>query len=630
MPTSFRVPGRTLLASAIAATLVAATACGGGADGKGAAPTPKPQTADEAGRDLAQRLTSGDLAGFPVKSGDPSKDLADVLKGMGGLRPDVKMDQTIRNGTGATVNLDYTWPLSYPWTYRAKATLANDGGTWKLVWTPEAIHPSLSPETRLERTVGSGSRGGITGAQGAVLVGSSPALMVGIDKAKAGGAAETSARALAELLLIDPAAYADRVAKAPADARVDAIGVHRNALPWGALDRIPGAVQREMTLPVGRDPGFARSIVGTVTTATPADAAASQGRVGAGDIIGRSGLQERFDDTLRGGGESKVFLAPRAAEVGSTEPKKDTILADFQAREGTSVVTTIDANLQSAAEDVLVTANVPIAVAAVRTSDGAILAAAESPAGRGRPDATTGEFHPGLAASPAAVLALVRAGAKPSDKVTCEKSATVGGATIDRPASASASGSMTLAQAAARGCSPALAQQAGRVQPQAYADALADLGLTGQPDLGFAARLGAAGDLAAEGGRAQALAGTDQLTASPLGLAAMAATISSGRPVVPWVTERFRPTSDKQLAPEELKALQDLMKAGGASISGLQGGIDGDVDGRRVVVGYSKDIAYAVVIGDAKTSRVTAESLITKMAAGAARSGSTAKPTRKS
>lgn len=624
MPTTHATT-RTSLAAVLALGLMATTACGGG-DSKETAPTPKPQTAMDAGKDLAARLTAGELGDFPVKSGDPKADIDAVRAGMGGLRPQVKADDTIRQGAGATVNLDYTWPLSYPWTYRAKATLIHEDDTWKLVWKPEAIHPNLSDETRLERTSGDSHRGVITGSQGSVIVENAPALMVGIDKAKVAGAeAEASARALAELLLIDSEDYARRVAAGPEGKVVDAIAIHRNALPWGTLEKIKGAVQREMTLPVGRDAGFARSIVGTVTTATAEDAAASQGKVSEGDVIGRSGLQGRFDSQLRGGGASKVIVAPRGARVGSTKVTRDNTVADFPQRDGQSIASTIDLQIQSYLEDSLNTASVPVAAAAVRVSDGAVLAAGQSPASKGRPDSTTGEFHPGLAGGAVSALALIRSGAKPSDKVECDKSANVGGVTIARPDSVSASGSQTLAQAIARGCAPAVAQQAGRVQPQAYAEAAAALGLTGTPDIGFESKLGTVADTASEGARAQALAGTDGVTASALGLATMAASVSAGKPLVPWVTESLRPGPSGQLTPDEAKALQSIMETGvsGVSVSGMRGALEGDVDGRRIVVAYTKDTAYAVVVGDPKGAKVTPEQVVRQMQAGAARSTST-------
>lgn len=621
MSTFVHAQTRTLLAPVLAAAVLVTTACAG-SDSK-AATTPKPQTPKEAATVLAERLSAGDLGDFPIKSGDPRADLTEGLQGMGGLRPSVKVADTIRNGNGATVNLEYTWPMAYAWTYTAKAVLANEDGQWKLVWKPDALHPQLSSQTRLERTAEDSSRAGVTGANNAVLVGPAPALMIGLDKGRVQGAqAEASARQLAELLLIDPQAYAERVAKAPDGVVVDAIGIHRGGLPAGGLDRIPGAVQREMTLPVGRDPGFARSIVGTVTTATAADAAASKGRVAQGDVIGRSGLQEKFEEQLRGGGASKVFLAPRSAPPGSTKPTSTTTVADLPARDGTPVASTIDAGLQSAAEDVLVTANTPLAVAAVRVKDGAILAAAESPVGKGRPDSTSGAFRPGTTGGPVAALAALRSGMKMSDKVTCDKSVTVGGSRVDRPGTVSAEGSMTLAQAIARGCSPALAGLAGRVQPQTYAEAAAALGVTGTPDLGFPARLGAVADTTSEGAHAQALAGTDTITASPLGLAAMAASVASGRPQSPWVTESLRPPAAGQLSGAEAKDLQALMEAGrsSVSVSGAQGALEATVDGKDVLVLYTKDVAYAVVVSDEKTAKTSAVSLISRMEAAAARS----------
>lgn len=512
------MPARRALAVVAAAAIVVTSACSGGGE---PAPTPKKQTAEEAGRIIAERLSAGDLGDFPIKSGDPKTDLEDNIASMGGMRPKVTLDQAMRQGSGATLNLDYEWPLAYPWTYRAKATIVQEEGVWKLVWKPDALHPSLSEETKMERITEPSQRANLLGLSNAVL---------------------------------------------------------------------------------STDGGYAKTVAGEISMATQTDAKESKGRVAAGDMMGRNGLQQRFDNELRGGGATKVFLAPRAAKPGVTQPKSDNTLATYPGRPGTSIATTIDTNIQTAAEDTLSTMDAPISLVVVRVNDGAILAAADSRGAKAN-DSTAGAFHPGSAGGPVTALAALRSGMKTSDKVDCVK---------DKSTS-----QVSLESALAQDCD--LGGLGSRISGDAYAKAAASLGLGADLDLGFTNKTATVGTAGSDA----ALSGKDGMTISPLGLAAMTASAVSGRTQAPWATDRLRPKADGQLSGDEAKALQSLLKTGGnrSSASGLTGVLSSEVDGREVFIGHNKDLALAIVIGDAKNTKITPESISSRLLAGAARSG---------
>lgn len=601
---------RTRVPMALTATMVTLlSACASGSNGSAPKETPPPATVEDAAATVAKGLSAGDLGSFPVRSGDPKADLPVLLKGMNGLLPKVTVQEIRRAGNTATVDFDYAWPLSAEWAYESKAVLVDDKGTWKLSWEPSVLHPKLTAATRLERNRTSTDRGTITGRSSAVLVQNTPLQMLGLNKAAVPSVADqqNSARTIAEQVHLDPEAYQQKVAAAGPNAFVDAAPVRTEEMPAN-YSRTKGAESRTVTLPAAKSAGYARALLGSVGYATDQEIAASGGTVYPGDVVGQSGLQKSYDAQLRGRGGNKVYLVPRDAAAGSTRTSSDNLVADFPDSPGETLQTTIDDDIQTRVESAISSAKQPISIAVVRLGNGAILAAGDSPPARAGNDSTTGKLAPGLGAAPVSALALIRSGAKLSDKVTCAKSVTVAGQTIENPKGFSYNGnSMTLEQALARGCRTAVAQAASRLRPGDLEGAAKTLGLSRTADLGTPINFGAfpapSGELAA----AQALIGQGsegKVQSSPMALAVMAASVQARKTVNPSVVPGREATADgaAPLTDAEAKALQAMMKQSSGSYGQLKEAVTGEADGRQVLVGYSDAFAVAIVVADADAS----------------------------
>ena len=109
---------------------------------------------------------------------------------------------------------------------------------WQAAWDVATIEPSLSPSVTLDLVSLGAKRGDILGPGGLALVTNRPVVRIGIDRSKVGpGKAGASARDVARLVDIDPAAYATRVEAAGPLAFVEAIVFRQDEVPR----RRPGA-----------------------------------------------------------------------------------------------------------------------------------------------------------------------------------------------------------------------------------------------------------------------------------------------------------------------------------------------------------------------------------------------------
>ena len=598
--------------SSVAAVLALALLAGCGGNGPEGETEP---TAEQAGAVLAASLSKGTVEDVEIRSGDPEKDLPEIFKGMGGLRPEVTVAHVRHAGESAMIDLAYSWPLSSPWTYQTEAIMIQDGDDWELHWKPEIIHPRLNENTRLERVRGEATdRGNITGRGHTLLVQNLPMQLLGLNKTGLDpAAAEDSARRIADQLSLDADAYAAKVKAAPADAFVDALPVHREDVTT-AFKRIRGAQQRTLTLPAAKTTGYARALLGTVGYATQAQAAAG---IRPGDIVGTSGLQQMYDRELRGSTGNKVFITDRSAPVGQTKPRTAAIVADFPDVPGQSLATTIDDDIQTAAEKLLEDMKVPASVVVLRKDNGEILAAADSPLARRHNDSIESRIAPGLAAGPVAALALMRSGVDLSEKVTCEKEVVVGDRRFDNGEDYSGDGeTMTIAEAIADNCVTAVAQAASRVDPKKVTEAARTLGLATNYNLGILLNFGDYPTPPDAVAKAEALigeGGRGKVHVSPAAMAAMAATVDEKRTIVPFVVPGRDPQAGDAVVPltdAEQEELQDLMDDGPSGYGQMSAVSAGEADERTWAVGYTDTLAIAVMLQDDKSNYVTPAQIV--------------------
>ncbi len=288
--------------------------------------------AERAAAELAAGLAARDVSGveFADATGaEVNAAFAALVAGLGPQRPAVTVASVSRDGRSATAALSFSWTfpgVPQAWTYQTQASLTEVDRRWRTDWESAIVQPELDGTNRLTARRLYPARGELLGEAGDPIVVERPVFRIGIDKAQL-SAEESAASALrlARLLDIDERAYARQVAAAGSRAFVEALVLRRTAdnLPRGAQIRaIPGAlsIQDARMLAPTRD--FARPVIGTVGEATKESVDASGGAVVAGDLVGLTGLQERYDQQLRGtpGIRVQLVAASRADPSASPSP----------------------------------------------------------------------------------------------------------------------------------------------------------------------------------------------------------------------------------------------------------------------------------------------------------------------
>ena len=483
--------------------------------------------------------------------------------GMGDSKVQVAVDGVTESDDGdtATATLAYTWKLAGTdarWTTDGTAHLDRGGdGLWRVRLEPGLV--GLRKGERLDLTTEAAPRAPILGAGGVRIVTDRPVLRFGIDKTKVAPEDQpASARALARLVGVDADELVSRVKAAGEKAFVEAIVLRKpDAGPARAgLTDIDGAVAVPDTLPLAPTREFARPILGTVGAVTAEIVKESDGAYQPGDEAGLSGLQQRYDERLRG----TPALVVRAVS-GAGEPRE---LHRVDAVRGQPLRTTLDVDLQRSAEQILAGVGPASALVALQPSTGNILAAASGPGSAGYSTATLGRYAPGSTFKIVSSLALLRAGLTPSSPVSCPATTVVDGKTFknydDYPRAGL--GRITLRQAVANSCNTAFITERDRVDD--LASAAAALGLGVDHDLGFPIFLGSVPAPASETGHAASLIGQGQVLASPVAMAAVIGSVVNGSTVVP----RLLPDQEVEatdvpepLTAPEARTLRGLLRA---------------------------------------------------------------------
>ena len=624
-------------------------------------PDPRPtDAADRAAAELATGLTSKDLSGveFVGATGAEVNQLYQPLvAGMGARQPKVTVASVTHQDSTAIATLNTTWTfpgVEQAWAYTSEASLAEDAGRWKTTWRPNLVQAQLDGTNRLTQSRLDPERGELLGQDGDPIVSLRPVVRIGLDKSRLEAAAVgASVRRLAQLVRIDAKAYADKVAAAGPRAFVEAI-VFRAADPARPRNRevfaIPGALPIEADQMLAPTRDFARPIIGSVGEATKEIVDKSDGKVVAGDQIGVSGLQQRYDQQMRGAPGVRVQLVgakpPRSSVSPSPSPSSSTAPAvapvtvfEVKPVAGKPLQTTLNIALQGLAEKTLAGTKPAAALVAIRPSTGAVVAAANNAGTKGQSLATVGRAAPGSTFKVVSALALIRAGLDPTSTVRCPSTLNVDGKKFenydDYPGSAV--GTIDLRTALAQSCNTAFLGQHDKIEPKALAEAAGSLGFGIDYDNGFSSFFGSVPDDPTATGQAAALIGQGKVEASPLAMAGVVASVSAGRTVLPHLVENAeRPkATGTPLTAEEADQLRQMMRAVVTSGSGrVLSGVDGAVIAKTGTAEYGPkppyrthawmiagkgDLAVAVFVQDGESGSRTAGPLLRDFLNGAGR-----------
>ena len=364
----------------------------------------------------------------------------------------------------------------------------------------------------------------------------------------------------------------------------------------------------------GGGPASLSSVVGSVKEKSTADDL-RQLRLGApyqpGDAVGKSGLEQAFERRLAGSPTAKVELV----DENDNEVK---VLRRFGGKPGASVQTTIETRMQLAAESALGDAGGHLAsLVALQPSTGAIRAMVNLP-NSGFQRATLGHYPPGSTFKVVTTAALLQKGLKTTDKIACPKDIKVGGLTIGNFEQEQL-GTIPFNVAFAKSCNTAFVQLAtGRLTGSELARAASRFGFGVAVAPGIPAVTSRAPVARSSAELAMSAFGQAQVSASPLQMASVAATVDSGVWRAPKLlddqtlsTLDARQPAPRPLDPGVAETLRDLMRqvvtSGTAASAGLPDGVAGKTGTAEFgtgdkppthawFIGFRGDLAMAVVV----------------------------------
>jgi cell division protein FtsI/penicillin-binding protein 2 len=457
----------------------------------------------------------------------------------------------------AEARLRVSWDLPRgTWAYDSTLPLVLVDGEWKVDWSPAILHPHLTAGRSLRLHTTAPERGPILSAAGEPLFEQRPVVTVYVQRRRTRSARQVAVAAH-RLLGVDRAPLEARVAAADPDELVEVITLRVDdyAPLRSQLQPVPGLVFRRGDLPLTPYRAFGRALLGRLgrPTAEVLDEAPSW--FDADDVLGLSGLQRGFQDALAGTPGFDVVVVDADDEVVETLHRTPPVPGD-------ALRTTLDMDVQRAADGALTAISRPAALVAVQASTGPLLAVANGPGGGASNLAFSGRYPPGSTFKVVSGIALLSAGARPDTSVACPRSTNVGGRTF-RNADGLDLGATTLRRAFARSCNTTFARLAPRMRGDALTTTARALGFGGSWNPGVYAYTGQVPPAADPVEQAATALGQADVLASPLLMASVAAAVQDGtwRPPVLLPDHATSEATPSRIDPGALRSMRTMMRA---------------------------------------------------------------------
>jgi cell division protein FtsI/penicillin-binding protein 2 len=365
---------------------------------------------------------------------------------------------------------------------------------------------------------------------------------------------------LDRLLDIDVASLRSKVKSAEPDSFVEIYPMRRPEYDdiRGQLLKVPGILINTGLMSLAPTAAWARPVLGKVSDATPETLAAAGPLAESTDQIGDSGLQLAYQQQLAGRPGGTVDLVDRKSG--------DVVRTLWRVRPvaGQPLVTTLDYDVQQAAEHALAGQTKTTALVAVQANTGKILAAANGPEITAENLAFTGELPPGSTFKVISVAALIQAGiVAPDDRVSCPDTTVVAGKRFSNYEKGIVGAGSTLVDAFAASCNTTVVGFATQLDDQALQQAVREFGIGASWDLGIDAYSGSVPRPTDLVDRAASMIGQGRVLMSPLAMAMIAAAVDAGQPFKPeLVPARHTGGPSEAGLPESLDAdLKTMMRA---------------------------------------------------------------------
>ena len=543
---------------------------------------------------FAEALSRGDADAAADLTSDPTAASATLGELFASLGSDVtfRPDRVHAVDSEGGFALGATWTFgpddAHEWTYTTDGEATADGQEWKIRWDPAVVAPGLDAGPLAYSTLVPQPAARVLDRTGAELLTQHVVTLVDV-------ASDADVAAVAALLNpIAPTITAESLAAdvgAAAGAPVTAVTLREEDLTpiEAALTALPGVTLRPQLRLLATD----RALTSPTLS-------------GLADL-----WQQRTDAAAGWAVTAQTSAGPQRVGGQDAEPVGD-------------IASTLDIGMQRAAEDALAPLGTPAALVAIQPSTGNLLAVGQNaPADAQGPIALTGLYPPGSTFKTVTVSAALQAGqVTPDTIVNCPGTENIEGRQIPNDDEFDL-GEVPLHTAFARSCNTTMGRLAVNLPPDALTDAAAQLGLgIDYVAPGMTTVTGSVPVADSSALRVEEGIGQGQVTASPFGMALVAATLAHGSVPAPAIVERQPGVADR--TPEPLPAqiddqvqamMRETITDGTASqlqdIPGLLGKtgtaeyINVQNDDQRAhgwFVGIAGDLALAVFVSDAGSS----------------------------
>ena len=545
-------------------------------------------------RSFAEALSRGDADAAADLTSDPAAASATLGELFASLGSDVtfRPDRVRAVDSEGGFALGATWTFgpddAHEWTYTTDGEATADGQDWKIRWDPAVVAPGLDAGPLAYSTLVPQPAARVLDRTGAELLTQHVVTLVDV-------APDADVAAVAALLNpIAPTITAESLAAdvgAAAGAPVTAVTLREEDLTpiEAALTALPGVTLRPQLRLLATD----RALTSPTLS-------------GLADL-----WQQRTDAAAGWAVTAQTSAGPQRVGGQDAEPVGD-------------IASTLDIGMQRAAEDALAPLGTPAALVAIQPSTGNLLVVGQNaPADAQGPIALTGLYPPGSTFKTVTVSAALQAGqVTPDTIVNCPGTENIEGRQIPNDDEFDL-GEVPLHTAFARSCNTTMGRLAVNLPPDALTDAAAQLGLgIDYVAPGMTTVTGSVPVADSSALRVEEGIGQGQVTASPFGMALVAATLAHGSVPAPAIVERQPGVADR--TPEPLPAqiddqvqamMRETITDGTASqlqdIPGLLGKtgtaeyINVQNDDQRAhgwFVGIAGDLALAVFVSDAGSS----------------------------
>jgi cell division protein FtsI/penicillin-binding protein 2 len=446
----------------------------------------------------------------------PPSDLATVAMSLVTSAPGSRSSLTVTQATAGSATYHAAVVLAGFGTFKWDDVLTVARG--RIRWAESDLYPGLVGSQHLELERQWPARAPILGYDGTPLVSQQQAVSVGLEPDHITNLA-TVQDALSKLLGVDPASVSRDLA---------APGVRPSYfVPVVTVTLATYTALRPQLAPV---PGiFFRHVEARESSAGPSQVLGTVGDITAerlqplgppyraGDQVGLSGLEAEYETRLAGRPSGDVDIVEGGNVVRT--------VAHFGGVAPQPVQVTLDAATQRAATAALSGVTAPAALVALDAATGDVRAVVSTPASQEFDRALDGQYPPGSTFKVITTAALLANGRTPGTPASCPPRLTVDGRVFSN-FEGEAPGGITLSRAFAISCNTAFIGLATQLPPGAEATAAGWFGFNVHPTVGAGGSYPPPTDPAEAA--AQAI-GQGRVTASPLQMATVAATVHAGQ-----------------------------------------------------------------------------------------------------